>query len=727
MSVSVRRGLPWLILLLAVTGAAWMLIGRAGVLEDFGLVRREEAAEQETTDAEDEAAWDEAWDEAPRLGGRASARSGDGYLRVDGAGETPGATRAAPPPGGATGGATVRFGGTILGTDGQPVTDAQVLLRSRGGGGAVREETTGAGGRFNLELPAGRYDVALRAEGLGGLNLPDYLVDGATGIDVEFTLQRAHRLEVGIRRGGLGLADADVSANPAEGLGGEATKTDEAGTAVFEQLVAGRYRVEVALASGERVLRTLDLRRDESLQVDVPPGVTVRGTIDDADEGGPIQGAEVAAWVRGPSGTWITASTLTDANGEYELEVPQGRIGRFEVSASGFAAWPDRKLIKNVLKSLGGVEKGKEVERDVRLTHGLSVAGRVTNPDGEGVEGVELSFKPRRGAALTARTGDDGAYELPGVRSEPYEVVVLTEGWFSEQALVARIPKLEPGSVHSFDLQVQGTISVQGRVLHHDRAPAAGTRVWITGGGRLLRAAHDAGRDLETFTDAQGWWRIHDLPANQSVSVRAALGTLEAPPRGIRTSDLPDKPIELVLAPTVTLKGTVTDLSSRRPVAGARVFVRPRGSPGGRTGRTVTTDAQGSFEALELIPGLWELTPSRTGYLTGEAHAEDLAGAEGEREVALYLDPGLVLAGTVSSLQGQWLNNVQLTVSGTSRTGAKVRRTASTKGDGTFRLTGFEAGDYKLVARRNGYRNAAISGLQGGEDRISVQLKPRPK
>ena len=72
----------------------------------------------------------------------------------------------------------------------------------------MREETTGANGRFKVELAAGRYDVALKAEGLGGLNLPDYLVDGATGIDVEFTLQRAHRLEIGIRRGGFGLADA---------------------------------------------------------------------------------------------------------------------------------------------------------------------------------------------------------------------------------------------------------------------------------------------------------------------------------------------------------------------------------------------------------------------------------------------------------------------------------------------------------------------------------------
>ena len=263
------------------------------------------------------------------------------------------------------------------------------------------------------------------------------------------------------------------------------------------------------------------------------------------------------------------------------------------------------------------MSKGKEVQRDVRLTHGLSVAGRVATPDGEGVEGVELSFKPRRGAALTARTGDDGAYELPGVRSESYEVVVLTEGWFSEQALVARIPKLEPGSVHTFDLQVQGTIAVQGRVLHHDRVPAAGTRVWITGGGRLLRAAHNAGRDLETFSDAQGWWRIHDLPANQGVSVRAALGTLEAQPRGIKTSNLPDKPIELVLAPTVTLKGTVTDLSSRRPVAGARVLIRPRGSPGGRTGRTVTTDAQGTFEALESDPRALGADPLPNGLSHG--------------------------------------------------------------------------------------------------------------
>ena len=86
MSVSIRRRLPWLILLLAVGGAAWMLIGRAGVLDDLGFVERDGAESAEAADAHDEAAWDEAWDEAPRLVGRASARAGDGYVRADAAG-----------------------------------------------------------------------------------------------------------------------------------------------------------------------------------------------------------------------------------------------------------------------------------------------------------------------------------------------------------------------------------------------------------------------------------------------------------------------------------------------------------------------------------------------------------------------------------------------------------------------------------------------------------------
>lgn len=726
MSVSVRRRLPWLILLLAVGGAAWMLVGPAGVLQDLGVIAREGPAteDEDAYDVRGEAAWDEAWDEAPRLIGRAGARAGDGYLRADGTGAAPGGKGAKIDP---SAGATVRFGGVVRGTDGQPVVDVRVLLRPRGTDGAVREEATGANGRFALELPAGRYDVALKAPGLGGLNLPGYLVDGATGIEGEFTLQRAHRLEVGIRRDGIGIAGADVSANPLQGIGGEAAQTDETGTALFEGLVAGKYRVRVELDSGEQIIRTLDLRKDEALGVDMPPGIAVYGTIDDADRGGPIEGAEVAAWVRGPSGTWITVSTQTDANGKYELAVPQGRVGRFEVSAEGFAVWPDRKILKNVMKSLRGVASGKEVERHVTLTHGLSIAGRVTSPDGDGVEGVELSFKPKRGASLLTRTAEDGVYELAGVRSERYDVVVLTEGWFSERALRVRVPRLEPGSVHEYDLRVASTISVQGRVLHHDRSPASGTRVWITGGGRLLRAAHNAGRDLETFSDAQGAWRLSDLPAGQGVAVRAALGALEAKPRGLNTNKLPEKPIELVLAPTVSLKGTVTDITTRRPIAGARVVVRPRGAPGGRTAQTVRTDEQGTFEAFELIPGTWELLPSRAGYLVAEPRTEDLAGAEGEHEVALTLDPGLALAGTVATEQGRPLDKVRVTVSGTSRMGKRIRRSAITKGDGVFHLTGFETGDYKLVARRNGYRVASIPGLQGGEVRLDVQMKPRTK
>jgi hypothetical protein len=54
-----------------------------------------------------------------------------------------------------------------------------------------------------------------------------------------------------------------------------------------------------------------------------------------------------------------------------------------------------------------------------------------------------------------------------------------------------------------------------------------------------------------------------------------------------------------------------------------------------------------------------------------------------------------------------------------------VRRQATTGKTGRFKLTGFERGDYVLTARRNGYRNASVTSIQGGEDRLVVTMRRR--
>lgn len=702
-----------------------MLLGRSGLVGGPGGEARDAAdAELDATVAE--RAWDEAAQEAPRLVGRARAGEGsvgeDGVAGAGGAGGA-GGTDAASGKGALAG---VRFGGVVKGADGKPAGEVKVLLMRRGGG-ALIELSTDANGRFAAEIPPGRYDIAVRGEGLGGLNLPGYLVDGATGTDLELTLQPVHRLEVTVLRQGQGLAGTDVAVDPRQGIGGVAMKTDGAGVAVFENLVAGSYRVTATLETNEVIRRyNVDLRKDETLQLEVPAGVPLHGTVENGDEGGPVEGATVAAWVRGPGGTWITVSGETEQDGRYGLEVPAGAVGRFEVTADDFAAWPDRKQIRQVLRQLAGVARGKETQFDVTLTRGLSIGGLVTDTENAPVPNLELSFKTRRGAPRTVRTDEDGRYLLGGITPERYDVTVLTEGWFSSQPLMVAVPKLEAGSVHPYDVQVQTTIALQGEVWHHDDSPAAGARVWVTGGGRLLRAAHDAGRDLETFTDGRGFWRITDLPSNQGVVLRAALGTLEATPRGIRTDALPDKPIRLVLAPTVSVKGTVLDAASRRPVASARVALRPNGPPGGRTGLNVTTDEEGTFEAFDLIPGSWELTPQKVGYLSAQPLVRPLEEGEDEVQVTLYLDPGLPVAGTVVDLQGRGLERARVTVTGTTNEGKRFARSALTDAHGEFRITGLEPGDYRLLARRTGYRNRLVADLRGGEERLTVEMRPRP-
>ncbi len=717
------RRLPWLLVLLALGAAVWLLREEVWPSADplFGDARDENGeahGDGRTGGGSAGDAIEDAWDEAVRLAGARDARAWQPGEADDSDGEGKAAAKPT------SSGAVVRFGGLVLGPDGRPAAGITVKLEGVGGGGLTVE--TEPSGRFSLEVPAGRYHLLLSGEGVGGLRLPHYLIDGAKGGDLEFTLKQAVTYEVSVKRETEGVENAEVSLVPTAGPGGEAQQTDVMGIAVFEQVVAGNYTLRVELPSGESVWRQVRLARDDALKIDMPPVVRVHGVVENKDEGGTVEGALVRMIVRGPSNTAITVTTTSESDGRFELGVPRGNPIRFEAVADGFAPWPHRKAIRKTLKLVYGVAKGREVEVRIPLERGLVLAGTVADPDGKPAAGIALKLQPRRGLALDGTSDEEGRYEIPGVRPERYTLVVTSEGWFTEGAPTVRIPKtLSPGEVYAYDVTVHPTITAEGIVVHADQKPAAAVRVWITAQGRLLKAAHNVGRVLETFTDANGRWRVTDLPPMQAVKVRASLGSLEATPRTIRTNALPTLPIKLKLAPTVQVKGTVMDIASRTPIKGVQVQIGPEGKPGGRTGHRAYTDAEGTFVVQDMIPGGWVFTPSRKGYLKAEGERIELAKTDGEKTVTLYLDPGLTIGGVVLDLQGNALKNAWARVTGTKDDGERVNVRVRTDARGVFAITGLESGAYVLMVWRSSFKARTIKNLRGGESRLTIELTSR--
>jgi carboxypeptidase family protein len=143
-----------------------------------------------------------------------------------------------------------------------------------------------------------------------------------------------------VQTGPLPLA-AEAAAMPSgagRALGStRATVADKEGRFAVDDLIPGRYHVEVAhggaepLRSEEFVLAPGE-RRDVG-KLALRPGFPVAGRVID-ESGGPIDGARVVVGGAGASAVSAGLSTLTDAGGHFTLALPAGSY-RVSASAAG--------------------------------------------------------------------------------------------------------------------------------------------------------------------------------------------------------------------------------------------------------------------------------------------------------------------------------------------------------------------------------------------------------
>ncbi len=366
----------------------------------------------------------------------------------------------------------------------------------------------------------------------------------------------------------------------------------------------------------------------------------------------------------------------------------------------------------------------------IALESGNGLSGRVTNESsGRGVSGLTLRFRPRRGAVLEARTDEGGRYAIDNLNPDRYEISIRDDLWYPAegQKLNVDVPA-GPQVAVTLDVRVQPARAISGTVVLADSSGVNGARVWIVGGGRVVRSVRDAGRELETFSNAAGQWQIRDVPPNLAVFARAALGTAEATPVFVAAERASAQDITLRLAPTGVVTGMVVDLITRDPIPGARVEARPMQGDG-RTGHSLQTDAQGRYVLEGLLAGEWQLRASKNGYLEGEPESITLRAGADEVRADLRVDPGEIFAGRVIGPDGKPLSGARVMVYGTDEEGKKLKpQSASTRSDGLFRLTGFpHRGLYELRVDKGGYQAAFLKAMRGGSAALSISMEPKQR
>jgi hypothetical protein len=416
---------------------------------------------------------------------------------------------------------------------------------------------TDEAGKYQLvasrDGPAGlneTIEVAARAPGYGRFEVVAVPHEGGVvRADFELAKGRAAHGRV-VARSGMPVAGAIVVAwvNHLDGAilreDKRTTRTDDAGRFRLPDL---RTDVPVGIVVrkerfAERVEKVLDtgLADDWDLgDVVLSAGASLEGSVA-TPAGDPVRGVEVtlAPESRGEfSSSPLERYATTDAQGVFRFAELAAGPFRIDVEA---ARIPASKEGWKVVLSEGESKQGFRIV----VGEGRSIAGRVVDPVGLGVDGAVVAiFAPGSAASIDGtRSSADGSFQLNGLDAEVYDV----EARFREEVgppddrhhlVDARATKVAAGTT-DLVLELHRAAEIVGRVSGLDGDPEHHPFVLAVGDdGRRIAGEH---------LQPHGRFVLR-VPANEYVELRAWADAPDSITRGPSSSD-PDHPPQAVRA-----------------------------------------------------------------------------------------------------------------------------------------------------------------------------------
>lgn len=485
--------------------------------------------------------------------------------------------------------------------------------RRRGEGPCDGEVVTapcpvGEEGEFLCPVPAGRWSVALDAEGwapayLGRMELmageprsaePIRLRRGAhllgrlTTVDGPADPETAHvwALRADQAEGALrALESVGADAPPSEGI-------DERGYFLFEHLPPGQYFVVARQPGFARTApRSVTLEDAEEHVLDpplvlAPPSrLEVRVTPPTDLHGEPWR----VELFRDPLIGHLT-SKIDEGSTEGGIWVADAVDGGFYsvyVRDSAGQRWFDR----HGLELVRGEDRFVDVDLDL-----VPVEGTATLAD-ESLRGARVWFGGRSGAtSIEVETDEEGAFQLVLPRDGEWKFDLSSDDPSVRHGGEVEVPE-DGGRV---EIELPDTRVAGEVVLEDGSAPTRPTTVG------LLRIDGPGGQQA-VRSERDGTFEVLGLaPGSYELGARA--GDLTAVPAVVDVLEDVDPPrVRLVLRDLVPITGTL--VSSHGPVAGAELVVFPLDSAGNRIAGSFspqTTDASGRFT---------DRVPAQTGQL----------------------------------------------------------------------------------------------------------------
>jgi hypothetical protein len=184
-----------------------------------------------------------------------------------------------------------------------------------------------------------------------------------------------------------------------------------------------------------------------------------------------------------------------------------------------------------------------------------------------------------------------------------------------------------------------------------------------------------------------------------------------------------------------TIRGKVTAADTGVAVKRAQITLRPTSRP--LEPFTITADAQGVYEAKNVEPGTYQLTCSKTGYVSMDYKAKR-AGQESEtltlsedqvmKDVDFQLLRAAAIAGAISDEDGEPVAgmSVQAMAKVYNHGKASLESRASAQSDdrGNYRLYNLRPGRYYVQAGGKDLMSLATTMLQGAPPPHSIVIYP---
>ncbi len=304
------------------------------------------------------------------------------------------------------------------------------------------------------------------------------------------------------------------------------------------------------------------------------------------------------------------ATVTTDSGGKFTLDVPKDQIiVDIRVEAAGYAPSGNRYTADD--------DAGA-----ILLAQAAPVRGTIT-ANGKPVPNATVAIYSGTGE-YTTKTDTDGHYTAPDPSKWALRVIVLHPDYAVVDELIG-----PNGTKKGPDFSMSTGVAVTGRVVAEDgQTPAGDAQLFLDG----WPAGKSAADGTFTIAHARKEWDYVEAQSANRVARRAR--TAGASPT-------------LKLAKGGSVSGSVRDVKSQLPVAGARVALAPSGAFGSREAtRDAITDAKGNFTMSPVAPGAYDVRPARPDYVINGAQAVMVKGADAVQK-ALYATARGRISGTV--------------------------------------------------------------------------------